>query len=530
MLDSKQLPDQAQVLSGQSAAHGSSNGHANGTNDPVIKRTAKTRPTTQAIIEGPPNSLDAEQSTLGAMLLEAAAIAHAQSTLIASDFYRQNHRIIFSAMLEIDGRGEPVDLITLVEELRRRAQLEEVAGAAYLTALIETCPSSANVESYASIVQEKAQRRAEILAADTVRMLATSDAPAEARADALASLIKTVERAASNQKSRYQFHALGEVEEQPARPMLIQKIFPVDCLAAIVGKFGSFKSFLGLDMALSIATGRAWQGLEVEKRPVVYIAAEGGGEIGKRTRAWRTYHQCDRPKNFHFLTEPAQLMNEADAACLARELQKLPEPPGLIVIDTLARCLVGGDENSAKDMGLFIAGADALRRATGATVLIIHHAGKSGDTRGSTSLPGAMDAMIEVKAEGDYLTLTCAKQKDAAPFAPFSLVKNIVQLGDGDTSLVFDIAGAGAIPTTPDSRRESERAAFEVLSGFPNGATATQWEKACKEVGVPSRTFYEARDSLIRSKSVNTTATRPRERGAIYSAVCSKESDTSQSQ
>jgi hypothetical protein len=249
-------------------------------------------------------------------------------------------------------------------------------------------------------------------------------------------------------------------------------------------------------MALSIATGQKWQGLEVEQRAVVYIAAEGGSEIGRRTRAWRIRHQCDRPENFHFLTEPVQLMSEADAACFARELQKLPEPPGLIVIDTLARCLVGGDENSAKDMGLFVAGADALRRATGATVLIIHHVGKSGDTRGSTSLPGAMDAMIEVKAEGDYLLLSCAKQKDAAPFAAFSLVKRVQELGDGTTSLIFDIAGLGEAPN-PTVNTAAERTALEVLAGFTEPVNVGTWLKECEAKGIKERSFYNARKALI---------------------------------
>lgn len=107
----------------------------------------------------PPQNLEAEQSVLGAMLLDRDAIITATEYLNAGDFYRDGHQKIFKAMVALSERGEPVDLVTLVEELRGESQLEAIGGIGYLTSLANTVPTSANVGYYARIVREKAVLR-----------------------------------------------------------------------------------------------------------------------------------------------------------------------------------------------------------------------------------------------------------------------------------------------------------------------------------------------------------------------------------
>lgn len=124
---------------------------------PFPQREANNRPVARERIT--PQSLEAEQSTLGAIMMERDAIARAVEILSGDDFYRELHKKIWNVIVGLFDKGEPVDLITVVEDLRRRNQLEEVGGAAYLTALIESCPSAANVESYAKAVAEKSIMR-----------------------------------------------------------------------------------------------------------------------------------------------------------------------------------------------------------------------------------------------------------------------------------------------------------------------------------------------------------------------------------
>jgi replicative DNA helicase len=109
------------------------------------------------------------------MLMERDAIARTIELLTADDFYREIHRKIFNAVVSLFDRGEPVDLITVVEELRKRSSLEDVGGTAYLTALIEACPSSANVDSYAKVVSEKSVLRQLLRASEEIAGWAYTD-------------------------------------------------------------------------------------------------------------------------------------------------------------------------------------------------------------------------------------------------------------------------------------------------------------------------------------------------------------------
>jgi replicative DNA helicase len=108
----------------------------------------------------PPQSLEAEESVLGGVLLDNTAIDRVLEFVRADDFYREAHRRIFRAMLGLAERNEPVDLVTLSESLRQRGELQDVGGASYLAELAERVPTAANVNHYARIVREKAILRA----------------------------------------------------------------------------------------------------------------------------------------------------------------------------------------------------------------------------------------------------------------------------------------------------------------------------------------------------------------------------------
>jgi replicative DNA helicase len=103
-----------------------------------------------------PHSIDAERSVLGAILIENAALNRAQEILKEEDFYREPHRKIFKVMADLSERTTAIDAVTLKEELLRSGDLEAVGGPAYLAALLDGVPRSANVEHYARIVKEKA--------------------------------------------------------------------------------------------------------------------------------------------------------------------------------------------------------------------------------------------------------------------------------------------------------------------------------------------------------------------------------------
>src|SRR5437667_1593208 len=119
-----------------------------------------------------PHNLEAERSVLGAILLHNDAFNLAAEVVDAGDFYRDAHRRIFDKMVKLSERGGAIDLVTLKEELGRSGEVDEVAGPAYLTALVDGVPRSTNVEHYARIIKEKATLRNLIFSAN--KILATA--------------------------------------------------------------------------------------------------------------------------------------------------------------------------------------------------------------------------------------------------------------------------------------------------------------------------------------------------------------------
>lgn len=112
-----------------------------------------------AVTKIPPHNLDAEQSVLGALLIDRDAIVKIAEKLTPATFYRGKHQQIYAAIISLYERHEPADLVTVSDELRDRKKLEEIGGDAYLASLVNVVPTAAHVESYAKIVKDNATRR-----------------------------------------------------------------------------------------------------------------------------------------------------------------------------------------------------------------------------------------------------------------------------------------------------------------------------------------------------------------------------------
>ncbi|HET8587151.1 MAG TPA: replicative DNA helicase [Candidatus Limnocylindria bacterium] len=123
-----------------------------------------------------PQAIEAEQSVLGSILIDADAILKIADFLRPADFYRKQHGDIFEAMLALHGQREPIDLVTLGDELERRGRLEPIGGPAYLTTLMNTVPTAVHVEHYARIVERKAVLRNLIAAAGRIAAVGYEEA------------------------------------------------------------------------------------------------------------------------------------------------------------------------------------------------------------------------------------------------------------------------------------------------------------------------------------------------------------------
>ena len=202
---------------------------------------------------------------------------------------------------------------------------------------------------------------------------------------------------------------------------VIKGLIPAESLCSTYGASGSYKSFLAISWSCHVATGMAWGGRRVSKGAVIYIAGEGSMGVKRRVKAWEITHNkvvtdlciVNAPV---FPASPDYVEQVIRTAGLVKS--RTGENVRLIVIDTLARCFGGNDENDSRDMGAFIQGCDAIKQATGATVLVVHHSGKdeTKGARGSSAFRAALDAEYRISRENSDVTAlvaACTKMKDA---------------------------------------------------------------------------------------------------------------------
>ena len=273
----------------------------------------------------------------------------------------------------------------------------------------------------------------------------------------------------------------------PEPEALVHGILYLDSIAWLIGPPGNGKSFAALDIAGSVGTGHAWQGHDTRQGGVLYLVAEGLSGIRQRVRAWEAAN-TELMTGVRFLPVAVQAANTTGWAAFVALCRELA--PSLIVVDTQARVTVGMEENSARDMGEFVHRVEALRTATGACVLVVHHQGRSGDhMRGSTALEGAATTIIKVSKDDDLITVECLKQKDAAPFEPFKLrlvsygSSAILSLTDDETQHRTD---------TP-AVRHMIRQWWNSFETEPVSVT-----NLIETTGITKATFHRAKFALIR--------------------------------
>ncbi len=436
----------------------------------------------------------AEEAVLSAMLVTPAAIDTARRTLDASDFESERHRRIYEAMLAIADRGAIVDPLTVADELSRRGELERIGGKEHIGYLVDAVPTASNVEHHATIVVEYAQQRALEKFFEHARAL-TSEGK-HRPADVVELVLPRLERFRGT-RSRIRLLDDMAVEHMPPLEYLVDDLLPAESLIAVYGPPASGKSFAVLDLACCVVTGEPWLGHPIRRRGgVVYVAAEGTAGLSQRLRAWKASRDyTDSRVGVQFVLEALNLLDAGDRAALVDRIAQLEERPALIVFDTLHRSMPGGDENSAKDVGLVIENVDRIRRATGAAVLLVHHSRKDADVeRGSTSLRGAVDTLLQIKPGDGTHTLTCEKQKDGPAFSPigFSLAP---LLGSCVVRVRSERDSTGPSTLTPHQRQALTILSRDFLS---DGAASSQWLAGAKGAGISEATFWRARTALVR--------------------------------
>lgn len=173
----------------------------------------------------------------------------------------------------------------------------------------------------------------------------------------------------------------------------------------VFGPSGSYKSFYVLAQALTVA----------QTQPVVYVAAEGSTGFDNRVKSWCAHNQKE-PGELYFICEEVNLLDAGSLTSLIKAIHSKTKKSELLIFDTYARCMIGGDENSARDTGLVIQYCAAIQRKLQTAVCLVHHTNRAErGERGSGALRGGADAMIETsKSDDGVLRVICSKVKDGS--------------------------------------------------------------------------------------------------------------------
>ncbi len=233
---------------------------------------------------------------------------------------------------------------------------------------------------------------------------------------------------------------------------------------------------------------------------MVYVAGEGEYGLRKRMAAWCQHHKKDKGQLFVTIGAVRVLDNE-EFELFMGQLRSLC--PRFIVFDTVARAMLGFDENSTRDMGLFVNRTDRIKNELGCSILLIHHSNKQGLVeRGSIALRGACDQIIKLWEEDDLVRWEVQKTKEdeQSPSGIFAKVSVTVEKdGKELQSIVF--VPAEKVISTVDSLSKNQKRILECLSLeiFQNGAETSD---ILSETSLTKQTFFRAVSTLVELKLI----------------------------
>lgn len=237
---------------------------------------------------------------------------------------------------------------------------------------------------------------------------------------------------------------------------LIKGLLDQGAMSILYGDSNVGKTFVAMDLAYHIATGRSYGGMKTAGGLVVYVASEGGLAARKRLAALRSKYGGENVA-FLLLAYPLNLRDaKADIGPFIEALRAVRidrGPIALVVLDTLSRVMAGGDENSSVDMGALVRHFDAIRASIGTHLMVVHHTGKdkARGARGHSLLRAATDTELEV-AEG-VISVTKQRDQDKAWSAAFTLASVVLGVdGEGDPVTSCTVA----LDLRPERARKAE--------------------------------------------------------------------------
>ena len=454
----------------------------------------------------PPQSLEAEQATLGSMMLEREAIVRAVDLLKPEDFYQEGHRVIYEAITSLFSEGIPVDLVTLGERLSGQGQLEQVGGMAYLTSLLEAAPTAANVQHYARIVKKAAQLRQLRELGENLFQEASRTQTGE-----LGELIANFRgkwEALASEEGRgsdglavlpYSELLSGEL---PEIPWLVEGLLVKGSLAVLGGDAGSGKTWVAQHLAQCVAAGLPLFGqFPCAQGPVLIWDEESTRPmLDRRIQKLHTglgLDGAELPISL-LLGLGLRLDDELSFGKLRAVLAKVR--PVLVTGDSLVR-MHSKDENSATEMAQVFERARALAREFGFVFLFTHHSRKFSEAsnrtsqllRGSTDIRAAVDTHLFLRqpVKGQLL-IEHEKSRYSESLPRFS-----VRFEDSEDGAATLLTYEGEAEETEDRVEQAKEFALAALADEGGRMDRPSLIQRARAEGIPQRTVDRAMKQLV---------------------------------
>lgn len=372
------------------------------------------------------------------------------------------------------------DLVAIVKAAPKLMHIDDVTVPERLSALKLDVPSSTkNSEIYtheADHVQKQAEIEHEFAGEPATKQTQTTPAK-ETKPPKVVNI-----------------EAWDDIQDEPVE-WLIQGILPVKGFGALFGPPGSFKSFIALDLAEAIATGRPWMGNQVERQgAVLYLCGEGFGGMGARIKACQIHNSTPKGAQIYVIRHQLNLRSSAeDFNALMLAIVSLVEQTGiefeLVVIDTLARSFGGGNENDSDAMGSWISSVGKIQEFLGCALLALHHNGKdaSKGLRGHSSLLGAVDTQLEIVRFEDQRKgiITLSKQKDGEDGVRIGF--EMVEIEIAGSSLGFDPVTSLAVKASDEAVNQASNKASKGNAGNAGNGKNQRLEMLCLETVVKGK-------------------------------------------
>jgi AAA domain len=309
-----------------------------------------------------------------------------------------------------------------------------------------------------------------------------------------------------------------DIEPAIAEPGLVEGLLGLVGITVAYGESTAGKTFVIVDLSCCIASQRFWRGLDIEPGVVVYIAAEAPKSVERRVWAWKRYHNVDHVPLVVVRSTVNLLSADTDAIlALLAEIRREHGRIALVVIDTLARAMIG-NESSSEDMGQYVAACSRIREEAQTQVLSVHHCGKdtAKGARGWSGLRAATD--VELEIGGECIRVT--KNRDERSGQTYGFKLEEVELGTNSKGRTITTCVAVESDLPPARKRKhkrgtNEQIVFEALTAgisdnprqapaakeippHVQGATVEQWREAAMRY-LPQEGAYRKKEAFKRA-------------------------------